>query len=114
MKTKVLLLGAVVTAFAFTTFAADTLLSPRAAGNQIKIVPGLTVAQPAPASAVLRSPRIQGNQMVKVGGSASVLAKCPVIGSPRDVSTAGSAARTACCGQTVANCPITVACGKTN
>lgn len=38
--TKVLLLGAVVTAFAFTSFAAEPLLSPRAAGNQIKVVAG--------------------------------------------------------------------------
>jgi hypothetical protein len=52
--------------------------------------------------------------MVQVSGSAPILAKCPVIGSPRDVSAAGSAARTACCGKTVANCPTTVACGKTN
>jgi len=36
MKSKVLLLGAVVTAFAFTSLATESLLSPRAAGNQIK------------------------------------------------------------------------------
>jgi len=41
MKTKVLLLGAVVAAFSFSTFAADALLSPRAQGNQIKVVSGM-------------------------------------------------------------------------
>ena len=41
MKTKVLLLGAVVTAFTFTSFAADALLSPRAQANQITIVKGV-------------------------------------------------------------------------
>ena len=114
MKTKILLLGAVVTAFAFTTFAADALLSPRAVGNQIQVVPGITAAQSAPASASLQSPRAQNNQVVQVSGSEPVVAKCPMIGSPRDVSAAGSAARTACCGQTVANCPTTGGCGKTN
>ena len=45
MNTKVLLFGAVVAAFAITTFAAEPLLSPRAAGNQIKHV--TAVATPA-------------------------------------------------------------------
>jgi hypothetical protein len=41
MKTKVLLLGAVVTAFTLTSFAADALLSPRAQASQIKVVKGV-------------------------------------------------------------------------
>ena len=40
MKTQVLLLGAVVAAFAVTSFAAEPLLSPRAQDNQIKTVKG--------------------------------------------------------------------------
>src|SRR6266568_8125920 len=72
MNTKILVLGAVVTAFAFTSFAAEPLLSPRAAGNQIKIVrsdaptaPAITIAYVAATPALL-SPRAAGNQM-KVG-----------------------------------------------
>jgi len=37
MKSKVLFLGAVVTTFAFTSLATESLLSPRTAGNQIKV-----------------------------------------------------------------------------
>lgn len=40
MKTQTLLLGAVVTAFAFASVAAEPLFSPRAAGNQAKAVKG--------------------------------------------------------------------------
>ncbi len=72
--TKVLLLGAVVTAFAFTSFAAEPLLSPRAAGNQIKHVsssvdtPTITVAYVDSGSALL-SPRAAGNQIKVVAGT---------------------------------------------
>jgi len=38
--TKVFLLGAVVAAFASTSFAAEPLHSPRAQANQIKVVKG--------------------------------------------------------------------------
>jgi hypothetical protein len=72
--TKVLLLGAVVTAFAFTSFAAEPLLSPRAAGNQIKHVsssvdaPTITVAYVDSGSALL-SPRAQANQIKVLKGT---------------------------------------------
>jgi hypothetical protein len=74
MKTKVLLLGAVVTAFTFTTFAADALLSPRAKENQIKVVssstetPVTTIAYVDSASPALLSPRAQANQIKVVKG----------------------------------------------
>jgi hypothetical protein len=114
MKTKVLLLGAVVTAFAFSASANDVLLSPRAAGNQIKVVSDFGVAPAAHPGIALLMPRAQDNQIASVSGSKPVLAKCAVLGSPRAVSAAGSAARTACCGQTIASCPTTLGCGKTN
>jgi hypothetical protein len=76
MNTKVLLLGAVVSAFTFTTFATDTLLSPRAAGNQIKHVASsvaapasAAVAYVAPAAAAQLSPRAQDNQIKVVTGT---------------------------------------------
>jgi len=68
MKTKILLLGAAIAAFTFTSSAADALLSPRAAGNQINVVAGITAAQPAPASASLLTPRAGDNQIKSVAG----------------------------------------------
>ena len=66
--TKVLLFGAVVTAFAFTTFGGDVQLSPRAKDSQIKVAPGITAAQPAQAGAVALAPRAQVNQIKTVSG----------------------------------------------
>jgi hypothetical protein len=74
MKTKILLLGAVVAAFSFSTFAADALLSPRAKENQIKVVsssteiPATTIAYVDSTSPALLSPRAQGNQIKVVKG----------------------------------------------
>jgi hypothetical protein len=76
MNTKVLLLGAVVTAFSFTTFATDALLSPQAQGNQTTVAasaapaPAITVAYVTPSSAQF-SPRAQANQIKIVQGVAS-------------------------------------------
>jgi hypothetical protein len=74
MKTRIIILGAVVTAFAFTSFAAEPLLSPRAKDNQIKIVnslvetPTITVAYVDSTSALL-SPRAAGNEIKHVKGT---------------------------------------------
>ena len=68
MNTKVLLLGAVVTALSFNSFATQPLFSPRAAGNQIHFAsnsteaPATTVAAVNSGSALL-SPRAAGNQI---------------------------------------------------
>jgi len=85
MKNKVLLLGAVAAAFAVTTFAASPLLSPRAAGNQTKIVqaPAEAAAVPVVAAATL-SPRAQGNQIATVAsGNADVN---PVLGCKKTMA----------------------------
>lgn len=72
--TKILLLGAVVTAFTLSSFAADALLSPRAQGNQIKIVsstdvtPTTTITYVSGTSALL-SPRAAGNQIRVTAGA---------------------------------------------
>ena len=69
MNTKILLLGAVVTAFAFTSFAAEPLLSPRAAGNQIKHVASSTETPTViNTTTALLSPRAVGNQIRTVQG----------------------------------------------
>jgi len=71
MKTKILLLSAAVAAFTFTSFAADALLSPRAAGNQPKTVVGIN-NDPNLVSldhyTVVISPRAFGNQYTTVSG----------------------------------------------
>ena len=124
MKTNILLtLGAVtLAAFTFSAAATDTLLSPRAAGSQIKAVPSSTDAPAmsvnyvATAATALLSPRAAGNQSKVVAGTELAgnmkSVKCTAIGSPRQVATAGKAARTSCCGMTLADCPTMATCGK--
>lgn len=100
MKTKVLVLGAVITAFAFTSFAAEPLLSPRAKDNQIKIVkssvetPTVTVAY-VDSSAALLSPRAKDNQIKVVKGVANdvnpaLVCQKTMTGSPKAVAECSS------------------------
>ena len=73
MKTRILLTTIAAAAFAAITInvsAGEALLTPRAAGNQIKTVPGVTTAALAPATQTL-SPRAQGNQVKTVASTAS-------------------------------------------
>jgi hypothetical protein len=124
MKTNlVLVISAItLTMFAFNGFAADTLLSPRAKDNQIKVVSGSIKTQDGrvtyitSASSVLLSPRAKANQTKVVNGgpqSDGVRAvKCRAIGSPKYQADMGKQARTACCGMTLAGCPDSNQCGK--
>lgn len=93
---KVLLLGAVVAAFTFSSFAAEPLLSPRAKGNQIKHVsynaetPGTTIAYVETTPALL-SPRAAGNQLKVVKGttdetSMALICLQTMDGSPKAVA----------------------------
>ncbi|MGA2247171.1 MAG: hypothetical protein ABSH48_19445 [Verrucomicrobiota bacterium] len=75
MKIQALLLGVVVGALASSSFAAEALLSPRAAGNQIKVsafgeAPAIAVA-PGDAAFALLSPRAAGNQIKVAPGLAN-------------------------------------------
>jgi hypothetical protein len=99
MKTKVLLLGAVVTAFAITSFAAAPLLSPRAKDNQIKIMKSAVEAPAAvayvDASPALLSPRANDNQIKVVKGAfvdvnPALECRKDMIGSPRVVAECSS------------------------
>ena len=73
MKTKILILGAVITAFTMTTMAADALLTPRQMDNQPKYVsssandPDLLAAS----RSTLLTPRAFGNQTKVVKGLAN-------------------------------------------
>lgn len=97
MNTKVLLLGAVVAAFALNSFAAEPLLSPRAAGNQIKVVPSTASEAPAITVAYVEttpaqlSPRAAGNQLKVVKGitdetSLTLFCQQTMSGSPKAVT----------------------------
>ena len=73
MKTKILLLGAVIAAFSFSAFAADALLSPRAQGNQTRIVNSsvatlVTTIAYVDSSSALLPPRAQASQIKLVKG----------------------------------------------
>lgn len=73
MKTRVLLLGAVITAFALRSFAAEPLLTPRMQGNQPKYVAS-TASDPdlvAASRNTLLAPRAFGNQSKVVPGVAN-------------------------------------------
>ena len=116
MKTNILpaLCAVTLAAFTFSATATDVLLSPRAAGNQTRVVPAapaVSVNYLAPASALL-APRAAANQAKIVAGTTLPIAKCTAIGSPRQVTAAGMAARTGCCGMTLAACPTMATCGK--
>ena len=68
MKTQILLTSigaAVLAAITINVNASDSLLSPRAAGNQTEIVPGITAAQPAVTTQAV-APRTLGSQTVTV------------------------------------------------
>ena len=117
MKNKVLLLGAVITGFALTSFAAEPLLTPRAAGNQIKVVastPGeRDLVAEKNATMTVQTPRVAAGESATATAPEIVsAAKCQVIGTPRSITAAGGAARTACCGMTLASCPDKSCCAK--
>jgi len=71
MKIQALLLGAVVVTLASSSFAADALLSPRAAGNQIKVVATPAEAVAVTAASAQLSPRAAGNQIKAIAGIAN-------------------------------------------
>jgi hypothetical protein len=100
MNTKFLLLGAVVTAFAFTSFATEPLLSPRAAGNQITRSANYVETQDltsirVAAGSPLLSPRAAGNQIKVAKGAYNdpnpvLLCQKTMIASPRTVAECSS------------------------
>lgn len=98
MKTKVLLLGAVVTAFAITAFAAEPLLSPRAKDNQIKRMDSSMEATASTvayvdATPALLSPRAKDNQIRVTKGEntdSNPALTCHMSGTPRVVGECSS------------------------
>ena len=111
MKTKNLLLTAAVIALGAITFnasATEPLLSPRAAGNQIKIVPStpddVTVVGTATSRSLL-SPRAAGNVIVHTADTETTV-KCHAEGNPKYIAWVGNNARIAGCNLTLAECPV--------
>ena len=111
MKTRnLLLLGAAAfAAIALNVNAADALLAPRAAGNQIKVVAGadnnLNLASP---TAIAISPRTLANQTKTVAGTSNVnpatLCASHMTAGPKVVQAcaANPTAAMPCCTKTVA------------
>ena len=115
MKTRILLVtigAAALAAITLNVNAGTTLLSPRAAGNQIQVAPGISESHPAFVTQTA-TPRAAGNQNVTVNGTESAVTKCPVMGTPKSQSLAGDEARTSCCGRTLATYPNMNTCGGT-
>ena len=118
MNTKNLLLTigiTILTAVAFSVSANGAFLSPRAAGNQIRVVQSANDLAPVAAITVagtFLSPRAAGNQLSRVNGTEAATVKCTGFGSPKYLVEAGSNARTTCCDLTLAECPTMNACAK--
>ncbi len=122
MKTKILLtLGAVLVAAAtYNLYAGNgaVFLTKFNPANAVKLAPlteTITVTYAAPASTALLTPRAAGNvSRVVVANAADnmKLAKCPLVGTPRSIETAGNKARMACCNMMLADCSTTAMCGK--
>jgi hypothetical protein len=105
MKIRNLLMTIGVAALAAITInvnASDALLSPRAAGNQIKVASDITAAQPAPEAQSV-SPRALGNQTLTVAGVANdvnpVMECHKMIASPKAIQAcaANPAGMSGCC-----------------
>jgi hypothetical protein len=113
--TKVLLLGAVVAAFTFTSFATEPLLSPRAKDNQIKHVSSAvdtttTTITYVDSGSALLSPRAAGNQIKVVKGTNNDINPALVClktmsGSPKAVAECSSHTTMPGC-QTVTVAPL--------
>jgi hypothetical protein len=94
MKTKMIVLGAVVAAFSLASFAADPVLSPRAKGS---LVPRASEVAPATsinyvdASSALLTPRARGNEIKVVKGASAdvnpaLVCRNSMMGSPKAVA----------------------------
>ncbi len=113
MNTRnLVIVGAVVTAFAFNSFAAEPLLSPRQKDIQIKVVKS-SVAPPTIAIAyvdstpALLSPRAAGNQIKVLKGVDTTINPALVClqnmnGTPKAVAECASHANMPGCQATVA------------
>jgi len=105
MKTRILLAtigAAALTAITLNVNGGTTLLTPRAAGNQIKAAPGVTAAQPAFTTQVV-SPRALGNQaktVASVANDVNPVMEChKMIASPKAIQAcaANPAGMSGCC-----------------
>src|SRR5208282_5373393 len=93
MKIRSLLITvgvATLTAITINAGAYDIALSPRAAANQIKTVPGTTLAQAAPATGIALSPRAAASKVSTVATVANdvnpaLACRDAMTGSPKAV-----------------------------
>jgi hypothetical protein len=113
MKNLLLTIGAVaLTAMTINATAADTLLSPRATGNQIKQVPGAANdVNLVAANAATVSPRAVSNQIKTVAGTNNDVN--PAIACAKDMNGTPKAVAECISHTTMPNCnPMAVAAAK--
>jgi hypothetical protein len=105
MKIRILLTtigAAALAAITINVNAGTTLLSPRDAGNQIKVASSVTAAQPAPAAQSV-SPRALGNQTTTATSAANdvnpVMECHKMIASPKAIQACADhpTAMSGCC-----------------
>ena len=105
MKIRTLLTtisAAALAAITINVSAGEALLTPREAGNQIKVIPGVTAAQPAFTTQAV-SPRALGNQTITVASVANdvnpVMECHKMIASPKAIQAcaANPAGMSGCC-----------------
>jgi hypothetical protein len=105
MKNRILLVtigAAALAAITFNVNAGTTLLSPRAAGNQINVAPGIEIAQSAN-TVQTASPRALGNQTITVATVANdvnpVMECTKMVASPKAIQAcaANPAGMSGCC-----------------
>ena len=109
MKNKILL-AAAVAAFTLTSYAAQPLLSPRAAGNQLKVASAAeapAVAAYVNTTSAQLSPRAAANQIKSVQGIANdtttaAFCRANMNGSPKAVTECSSHATMPACTKAVA------------
>ena len=99
--------AAVLAAITINVNAGDSLLSPRAAGNQTKVVPGITAAQPAVTTQAV-APRTLGSQTVTVASVPNdvnpTIACHNMVASPKAIQAcaANPTAAMPCCARPIA------------
>ena len=110
MKTRTLLMtisAAVLAAITINVNAGDSLLSPRAAGNQTKVVSSITAAQPAVTTQAV-APRTLGSQTVTVASVPNdvnpTIACHNMVASPKAIQAcaANPTAAMPCCARPIA------------
>jgi hypothetical protein len=122
MKTKILLtIAAVLVATAAYNLYAGTGANLLKGSDPAKVTAAplnqvVAINYKTPSETPRFVPRANSNPIKVVAGTEQADSmknvKCQLNGTPKNIAMAGPNATMSCCGQTVATCPTSVACGK--